>query len=948
MAALSEATTRIRSNSGILAASSQTVYSITDFECEPADEALKPDPGSEKDFNVFNYPFAFTPGQLNKLVNPKSLSAFKALGGLKGLAHGLRTDVNSGLCQDEVRLQGAVSFGEATQIGDKNWLGLDGNVPLKPYSEPGAKEDVIGRFVDRIRVFEDNRLPERKADSILVLIWKAYNEKILSLLTIAAVISLGLGLYDTVYGDSRAGWVQGVAICVASFIVASVGSINTWQKERQFMKLNKRKNDYMVKVIRSDKSIPISVEDVVVGDRIHLEPGDIIPADGIFISGHGVKCDESSAITGESGSDQMKKTPTTKVWCRLQGGAATTRLDPFIISGSKVYEGVGTWLALTLALAFATTRILKENKNNLFRMLRVYKATGHATTISSDKTGTLTQNKMTVVAGIIGSENEFVRSHCRLEKADPPQAILAEMPKQVRDLVRTSISLNSTAFEGDMNGVPDFIGSKTEVAMLNLAKDRLGLEDLAAERSSYEVKQVIPFDSGRKWSGIFIKLSSSLGGGYRLLVKGAAEIMLAHACRTVRFTATEKDAFEVEHLSEEKRQQIRSIIEGYTQSSLRTIGMLYADYPSWPLPNAKVLEEDLQMADFDSVFKDLTWVGVVGIHDPHRQGVDDADGQCQNSGVIVRMITGVNSPMAKGDSGVNTARAISGDWGMLKDHSEQSAIIMEGPRLRTLHGQEMDKTVPKLRVLGRSSRERVTWSSSTNFLAMTESRKRMLSKLTNRKTLTRLSSVVAMTCMASLISPAAAQDPESSSGMDPGSEFKRLAIFLLQTTVGAGLAGVFQLGINSAIKRGASQPTVDDPQRHCAVWHFAQSIMSGGVFYWFFEAANLELTACSILTVSSVVSNAILACWIFWLSYFDFCAIAGIDRSLPWVSGALISTLCLFANVAHGFSWLPLIFWVSIALTPPFVQIMARMRRDRDRDCDRLRSGPGQEPPNWV
>jgi P-type Ca2+ transporter type 2C len=788
MAALSETTTRLRSNSGISAASSATFYSKTSFECESADEALKPDPGSEKDFNVQNNPFAFTPGHLNKLLNPKSLSAFKALGGLKGLERGLRTDVKSGLSQDEINLQGQVSFDEATQIDPKDALDFDNNELSKTDSQPAAKKDVKGQFADRLRVFKDNRLPERKPDSIFVLIWRAYNDKILILLTIAAVISLALGIYETVHGDSGVDWVEGVAICVAIFIVVAVGSVNDWQKERQFIKLNKRKDDRVVKVIRSGKSIQISVYDVTVGDVMHLEPGDAVPADGIFISGHGVKCDESSA-TGES--DQMKKTPAAEVWQRLQDGTATGKLDPFIISGSKVLEGVGTFLvtsvgvnssfgkimmslqtdndptplqvklghlanwigglgssaaillffvllikflahlpnddrdsarkgqefldilivaitvivvavpeglplAVTLALAFATTRMLKEN--NLVRILRACETMGNATTICSDKTGTLTQNKMTVVAGTIGADKKFATSGytAEVDKANSPQTAFAEVPKQLRDLVRTSISLNSTAFEGEENGLPTFIGSKTEVAMLGLAKDQLGLDSLAAERSSYKVKQLIPFDSSRKCMGIVVKLSSSLGGGYRLLVKGAAEIMLAHASRTVQTAASDKETFEVEHLTAEHNQHIGSIIEGYAQNSLRTIGMLYADYPSWPPPDAKVLDEDPKMADFDSVFKDLTWVGVVGIHDPLREGVVEAVAQCQKSGVVVRMVTGDN---------VNTARAIARDCGILQDENEQNEIIMEGPKFRTLNEQEMDAILPKLRVLARSSPE---------------------------------------------------------------------------------------------------------------------------------------------------------------------------------------------------------------------------------------------------
>src|SRR5215471_19651828 len=99
-----------------------------------------------------------------------------------------------------------------------------------------------------------------------------------------------------------------------------------------------QKNDREVKAIRSGKSVVISVFDITVGDILHMEPGDAIPADGVFVSGHGVKCDESSA-TGES--DQMKKTGGHEVWERIVEGSATKKIDPFMISGSNVLEGVG-------------------------------------------------------------------------------------------------------------------------------------------------------------------------------------------------------------------------------------------------------------------------------------------------------------------------------------------------------------------------------------------------------------------------------------------------------------------------------------------------------------------------------------------------------------------------------------------------------------------------------
>jgi Ca2+-transporting ATPase len=199
---------------------------------------LRPDKGNEADFQVQGNPFAFSPGQLNKLLNPKSLSAYKALGGLRGLEKGLRTNLTAGLSVDEARLDGQVSFHEATAASpDKAFSEVSLN---RRTSAAAVGHESKGQFEDRLRVYRDNRLPERKSDGILLLIWRAYNEKILILLTIAAVVSLALGIYETVSGESSVDWVEGVAICVAIIIVVTVGAVNDWQKERQFVKLNKR------------------------------------------------------------------------------------------------------------------------------------------------------------------------------------------------------------------------------------------------------------------------------------------------------------------------------------------------------------------------------------------------------------------------------------------------------------------------------------------------------------------------------------------------------------------------------------------------------------------------------------------------------------------------------------------------------------------------------------
>lgn len=211
------------------------------YDDVPLAQALTPDPRNEADFRIDDNRFAFSPGHLNKMQNPKSLAAFYALGGLQGLEQGLRTDLSAGLSVDEGRLEGSVAFQQVAPP-------LDSKDPPTNKSSHEANRTVAmpistrdgAPFEDRTRVFSQNRLPARKSTSFLKLLWTAYNDKIIILLTIAAIVSLSLGIYETVDGGTGVDWVEGVAICVAILIVTIVTAANDWQKERQFAKLNKR------------------------------------------------------------------------------------------------------------------------------------------------------------------------------------------------------------------------------------------------------------------------------------------------------------------------------------------------------------------------------------------------------------------------------------------------------------------------------------------------------------------------------------------------------------------------------------------------------------------------------------------------------------------------------------------------------------------------------------
>ena len=182
------------------------------------------------------------------------------------------------------------------------------------------------------------------------------------LLTIAAVVSLALGIYQASpagpphieeNADCPEGcevpsleWVEGVAIVVAIVIIVLVGSLTDFQKERQFQKLNAQREDRTVKVIRDGNEQQINTKDLVVGDIALLEPGEILPVDGVFLSGHNIRCDESGA-TGES--DAIKKVSFDECVAErdnLELGGKR-KLDCFMVSGAKVLEGVGSYVVIS-------------------------------------------------------------------------------------------------------------------------------------------------------------------------------------------------------------------------------------------------------------------------------------------------------------------------------------------------------------------------------------------------------------------------------------------------------------------------------------------------------------------------------------------------------------------------------------------------------------------------
>ncbi|CDS14494.1 hypothetical protein LRAMOSA06663 [Lichtheimia ramosa] len=652
---------------------------------------------------------------LMSLVDPKNVSALFRLGGIDKICQSLHVNPKMGL----------------SNIDDD----------LK------ARHDTFG----------SNILPEAKSKSLWQLIVGASDDKTLIMLTVAAVISLVIGVWQDYSpqhppNEPRVGWVEGTAILVAVITVILTNAINDYQKEMQFKKLNAKGVDKKVTVLRDSREQRICASTLVVGDVIMLEPGDVVSVDCLYLDGYNLACDESAA-TGES--EAVKKCVASQVNNEEQD-------DCFILSGSKVLEGVGHALviavgtnafygktmmalrtnnsggngpqqqstplqlkldvlaeqiakfgfgasitmlvtliikyfattanltgpkimstliniiiqtitiivvavpeglpmAVTMSLAFATTQMLKDN--NLVRVLSACEIMGNATTICTDKTGTLTENRMTVVKGTLGVEafdNSNVESW--MEQVDP--AII--------DLVIQGISVNSTAYkDGD-----SFLGSTTECALLIFSQQLGG--DFNAVRHQAHVVKVYPFSSKRKSMTTVLALNKKEDNDtiYRVHTKGASEIILRSCSRYVNAHG------DAELLDDNVRQQCERVIDKYAGDALRTIALAYRDINAEDYAQIHQQEEP--------VHENLVLIGIVGIMDPLRPNVVESVAAFRRAGVFVRMITGDN---------LKTATAIAKSAGIYT----RGGVALNADKFRDMSPDEQRNVIPRLQVLARST-----------------------------------------------------------------------------------------------------------------------------------------------------------------------------------------------------------------------------------------------------
>lgn len=348
----------------------------------------------------------------------------------------------------------------------------------------------------------------------------------------------------------------------------------------------------------------------------------------------------------------------------LQGGEA---VDAFLFAVALAVAAIPEALSaiVTIVLSFGTQKMSRENA--IIRKLQAVEGLGSVSVICSDKTGTLTQNKMTV--------EDYYVDGVRVSA----QQIDLDRENQMRLLTYSMLCNDSSNKDGKE------IGDPTETALINLGS-RLGME-AEVIRGKYPRKAELPFDSDRK----LMSTAHSLEGNCVLIVKGAVDVLLNRVDK-IRINES------VRQFTPEDREQIERENMKFSGNGLRVLAFAY-----------KKMEKERELIPEDE--NGLTFLGLISMMDPPREESAEAVSQCIQAGIKPVMITGDHKI---------TATAIAKRIGILKDASE----ACEGAVIEEMSEEELREFVPGISVYARVSPEHKirivrAWQERGNMVAMT-------------------------------------------------------------------------------------------------------------------------------------------------------------------------------------------------------------------------------------
>ena len=351
----------------------------------------------------------------------------------------------------------------------------------------------------------------------------------------------------------------------------------------------------------------------------------------------------------------------------LQAAKGGNVADAFLFAVALAVAAIPEALSsiVTIVLAFGTRKMAKEGA--IIRKLQAVEGLGSVSVICSDKTGTLTQNKMTV-------------EHYYIEGKDFPADQIDPADPLHKEMLRFSILCNDST---NLNGQE--LGDPTETALINLG-ERLGVPAQRV-RDAYVRISEVPFDSDRKLMSTFHKLKD----GYTMITKGAVDVMFAR----VRYIQKNGEAVPFTANDMEK---ISRANDRYSSEGLRVLGIAYRIFDG---------EKEITAADED----DLTFLGLIAMMDPPRPESIKAVEDCIHAGIRPVMITGDHKI---------TAAAIARRIGILDDMSQ----VCEGREIDGMSEEELESFVEKIRVYARVTPEHKlrivqAWQKKGRLVAMT-------------------------------------------------------------------------------------------------------------------------------------------------------------------------------------------------------------------------------------
>ncbi|VFQ91157.1 unnamed protein product [Cuscuta campestris] len=590
-------------------------------------------------------------------------------------------------------------------------------------------------------VYGPNKYTEKPSRSFWTFVWEALHDLTLIILIVCAVVSIGVGL-------ATEGWPKGtydgVGIILSIFLVVIVTAVSDYRQSLQFRDLDREKKKIFIQVIREGYRQKVSIYDIVVGDIVHLSIGDVVPADGVFISGYSFLIDQSS-LSGESVPVNI---------CEKR---------PFLLSGTKVQDGSAKMLVTTVGMRTEWGKLMEtlseggEDETPLQVKLNgvatligkiglavsvltflvlvirflVEKALRHEFTNWSSADALILLNHFaTAVTIIVVAVPEGLPLAVTLSLAFAMKQLM-DNKALVRHLSACETMGSATCICTDKTGTlttNHMVVTKTwvsgEVKIVETGEGR-GQNNMMSPEIPKNVLDIVLQAIFHNTGADVVKgkdgKRSILGSPtesaiveYGLLLGGDLESQ-CRDCKVLKVEPFNSDKKKMSALVVLQDGKTRAFCKGASEIILRTCDRILDgngevvclsegqaesimgvinEFASEALRTIclafKDIEEEGNPENITIPDSGYTLIAVVGIKDPVRLGVKDAVKTCLAAGIQVRMVTGDN---------INTAIAIAKECGILTE----DGLAIEGPDFRSKTPNEMKQIIPRIQVMARSS-----------------------------------------------------------------------------------------------------------------------------------------------------------------------------------------------------------------------------------------------------